>query len=151
MMLIQIQLRQLSAIRQMYFHLHSFRICIRIYIYALKNNFLMCFFNRNYSSTPRFAVSFRLGRMMTTKVREVYITFGLGSHKTTSQWKNHLCSPGCIIYLSSQNAADTNITNTRLWVSITGINSLWPGWILFPSLAAPMCQCKFWIQSEQKW
>lgn len=56
-----------------------------LYIYALKNNFLMRFFNRNYSST--FAGCFGPGRMMTTKVREIYMTFGFGSHKTTFQWK----------------------------------------------------------------
>lgn len=62
--------------------------------------------------------------------------------------ENHLCCTGRVIYLSSQKAADTNITNTRLWVSITGINSIWPGWILFPSLATPMCQYKFWTQNR---
>lgn len=74
--------------------------------------------------------------MMTTKVREIYIKFGFGLTNYLSV-ENHLCSTGHIIYLPSQKAADTNITNKGS-VSITGINSIWPGWILFPSLAAPM-------------
>lgn len=126
-------------------------LCMCLYIYALKNNFLMHFFNRNYSS-----IYFTICRVFYARKDDDYKGEGdlhyiwLWISQNYLSVEDHLCSPGCIIYLSSQKAADTNITNTRLWVSITGINSIWPGWILFPSLAGPMCQCKFWTQSEEK-
>lgn len=64
--------------------------------------------------------------MTTAKVKQIYIDLGFGSYKLLFSGKSFLLY-WHIIYLSSQEAADTNITNKAfLSLSFMGIICIWP-------------------------